>query len=240
MVEEIFQRHKEVVLFYSRSKDSLALLLLLKPYWERVTVVWVDTGNQFPEVLEHMAKVAALVPHFIKLKGDTPGFLAKNGFPVDVVPTRATTFGQFAFGPTQTTVCNRFECCNANLWGPMQAFLFATKPTCVLRADRQTERVKGPSQENGIEFCFPIWRWTDEQVWEFLRLEAGDLLQDRHFMKHGTSLDCQTCMAYNEEIPERLEYLAAHHPKLHEQTVTFFKSYKSLVASELEKLGVLK
>lgn len=238
MIDEIFQRHREVILFYSGGKDSLALLLLLKPFWDRVEVVWVDTGNQFPEVLEHMEKVKKKVPHFTTIKGHTPEYFLENGFPVDVVPTRHTNLGHFVFGQTPLTVCSRFDCCEANIWGPMRTYMALKKPTCVLRADRSIEREKGPESAAGIEFCFPIWRWTDNQVWEFLRLEAGELLQDRHFMKYGTSLDCQTCMAYGEEIPERLEYLKKRHPELYERVVHFYRVYKDAVTRELDKIKV--
>ncbi|WP_277030249.1 phosphoadenosine phosphosulfate reductase family protein [Turicimonas muris] len=237
-MEEIFQRHKEVVLFYSGGKDSLALLLLLRPYWDRVNVVWVDTGNQFPEVIEHMEKVKALVPHFTVLKGNTPKYLLENGFPVDVVPTRFTSLGSYVFGPAPLRVCSRFDCCEANIWTPMRMYVESTKPTCILRGDRRSERAKGLSREAGIEFEFPIWDWTDEQIWGFLRREGRELLQDRHFMRHGTSLDCQTCMAYSEEIPERQEYLKNHHPELYELNKRFFKDYREAVYSELKKIKV--
>ena len=115
MFEEIFQRHEEVILFYSGGKDSLALLLLLKPYWNRVNVVWVDTGNQFPEVIEHMGKVMSMVPHFTTLKGNQPEYFQQNGFPVDVVPTRFTPMGKFIYGETPITVCSRFDCCTTNI-----------------------------------------------------------------------------------------------------------------------------
>lgn len=238
MLDRIFNQHKEVVLFYSGGKDSLALLLLLRPYWDRVNVVWVDTGNQFPEVIEHMEKVKALVPRFTTLKGDTPGFLKENGFPVDVVPTRYTACGSFIFGPAKIRLCGRFECCNANIWTPMMSYMQAVKPTCVLRGDRSSERAKGPGEGMGIEFEFPLWDWTDEQVWKFIKEEGGDLLQARHLMRHGTSLDCMTCMAYSEEIPERQEYLKNHHPELYELNKRFFKDYQEAVYSELKKIKV--
>ena len=236
MIDEIFQRHEEVILFYSGGKDSLALLLLLKPYWNRVNVVWVDTGNQFPEVIEHMGKVMSMVPHFTTLKGNQPEYFQQNGFPVDVVPTRFTPMGKFIYGETPITVCSRFDCCAANIWGPMRAFFAAYKPTCVLRADRGQERVKGPDKEVGIEFVYPIFDWTTEQVWKYLQKNAGGLLQSRPMLEQGSSLDCMTCMAYSEEIPGRLGYLKKEHPKLYEKNIRFYEAYKRVVRDELEKI----
>lgn len=236
MLKEIFKKHNRVVLFYSGGKDSLALLLLLRPFWDKVDVVWVDTGNQFPEVLEHMEKVKGLVPRFTTLRGHLPGYFIQNGFPVDVVPENCTSFGQACFGEQPIKCVSRFQCCSVNMWEPMIEYVRATKPTCALRADRKTERLKGPSSLEGAEMVFPLWDWTDEQVWKYLQKNAGDLLEERHCMAYRTSLDCQICMGYFRGTSERLDYLKKHHPELHKKTVRFFKAYKAVVADEMKKI----
>jgi len=236
MIEKIFEKHKEVVLLYSGGKDSLAVLLLLRPYWDRVNVVWVDTGNQFPEVYMHMEKVKALVPHFMTLRSNVNASIQAYGLPVDVVPMACTNFGISCFGKTPIRVRPMFECCNENIWMPMDQFFRCTRPTCVIRGDRASERVKGPSHWEGIDFEFPIWDWTDEQVWEYLKENGTGLVEERHCMKHGTSLDCMSCTAYNKEVPERLEYLKKHHPDLHQSVVKFYEKYRLVVMDELNLL----
>lgn len=236
MIEEIFEGHKEVLLFYSGGKDSLALLLLLRPYWDRVNVVWVDTGNQFPEVYRHMDKVKAMVPHFTTLRSNVNADIQANGMPVDVVPMSCTNFGINVFGKAPIRVRSMFECCNNNLWMPMQMYISSTRPTCVLRGDRSSERVKGPNNWEGIEFAFPIWDWTDEQVWNFLKENGNGLVEERHCMRHGTSLDCMACSAYNKEIPERLLYLKKHYPDLYESVLNFYEKYKQVVMNEMNLL----
>lgn len=238
MLKEIFQRHKEVILFYSGGKDSLALLLLLRPYWDRVNVVWVDTGNQFPEVIEHMEKVKALVPRFTTLHGDQPKYFLEHGFAVDVVPEKNTLFGQLSFGAQPVTCVARFQCCGQNLWKPMEDFVLATRPTCVLRADRSSEREKGPAHFGETEILHPLWDWTNEQIWEFIEKNGKELLQDRHKMAYRTSLDCMVCMGYFNGVKERLGYLKTYHPELHEKAVRFFKAYKQTVEQDLEKVKV--
>ena len=237
MIEEIFSRHSRVSLMYSGGKDSLACLLLLQPYWDRTDVVWVNTGNQFPEVIAHMERVKALVPHFTELKSDTSSYWKVHGFPVDVVPTRHTNMGQFIYGQTPLRVCSRFDCCSCNLWKPMEDYFRLVQPSCVIRGDRGSERVEGPKRFGSMEFEFPIFDWTTEQVMNFIRNEPFGLYQDRHELPEGSSLDCMTCMAYNVEHKARMEYLKTHHPGLYSQAKGFFKIYKAAVAEEMKELG---
>ena len=229
---------RKPVLFYSGGKDSLATLLLLRPWWSKLDVVWVDTGNQFPEVVQHMRRVASIVPKFTVLHGDTPGFFRENGFPVDVVPTSFTKQGQFIYGQKPVTVCSRFDCCKANIWEPIAAYMVLTKPDLVLRGDRSSERVDPPSECNGTQLRFPIWDWSVEMVREFLEKEAkpAGLLDERHAMSEGSSLDCMTCMAYGCEHAERMKYLKKHHPQMHEVAVQFFDAYKKAVYDDLKEV----
>ena len=235
-LDEIFKRHKTAVLCYSGGKDSLALLLLCKPYWDRITVVWVNTGCQFPEVIEHMDKVRKLVPHYIELKGNQPEFFNENGFPVDMVPEANTKLGQFLLGEQPVKMCARFDCCGVNKWRPIEQFLLSVKPECVLRADRDDERAQGPNKYEGTEFCFPIFDWTVEDVWKFLQENAGDLLQERHMMGFQTSLDCMCCTAYFRGYHERQEYLMKHHPQLYQKIASFYKVYREIALAELNKI----
>ena len=221
---------------YSGGKDSLACLLLLKPYWDRIDVVWVNTGNQFPEVLDHMERVRRLVPHFVELKSDTPNFQRVNGFPVDVVATRHTATGHYIYGATPIRVCSRFDCCGANIWKPMADYFRLVRPTCVIRGDRGQERAEGLRSADGIAFEFPIFDWTTEQVLNFVRSAPDGLYQERHELPEGSSLDCMTCMAYNDEHASRMAYLKKHHPKLHDFAKKFFLDYSRSVAEEMMKL----
>lgn len=236
-IEELFFRYKRVVLMYSGGKDSLACLLLTRPFWDRLNVVWVDTGNQFPEVREHMEIVRRLVPHLTVIKSDTPAFWRENGFPVDVVPTRHTAVGHYIYGETPIRVCSRFDCCMANIWKPMADYFRLTKPDCVIRGDRGQERAKGLQGADGIAFEFPIFDWTTEKVMRFIRDAPDGLYQPRHELPEGSSLDCMTCMAYNSEHASRMAYLKKHHPDLYGQTRKFFRDYSKAVVEELMELS---
>ena len=236
-LSEVFQRHKRATFFYSGGKDSLACLLLLRPWWPQLDVVWVDTGNQFPEVYEHMEKVQKLVPCFTVLHSDTLSYAKEHGFPVDVVPTRYTAMGQFIYGLKKLRVCSRFDCCRNNIWKPMEDYLRLTRPTCVIRGDRSSERMKAPEHDEGMEFVFPLWDWTTEQVMAVVHADTNGFCQTRHSLPEGSSLDCMTCMAYNVEHACRMEYLKQQHPELYKGAVEFFKDYKNAVREEMAELG---
>jgi len=236
MMEEIFKKHKDAVLFFSGGKDSLSVLLLARPYWDRISVVWVDTGIEYPETYALMEKVKAMVPHFVTLYSDAGRYIQAFGYPVDVVPLLCTNYGQSVWGPKPIRVCSRFDCCNENIWKPMQMYFAITRPSCVIRGDRATERPKGSTQWEGIAFEFPIWDWTDEQVWKYLQENGKGLVEERHCMKHGTSLNCMYCMAQNYEVPHRLGYLKTHHPEVYEASVKFYEKYRQVVMDELNLL----
>ena len=62
-MKSLFAKHRTAALLFSAGKDSLATLLLLKPYWEQLEVIWVNPGAPYDEVVEYTAKIRALVPY---------------------------------------------------------------------------------------------------------------------------------------------------------------------------------
>lgn len=234
-ISEIFKKHERAVLMYSGGKDSLALLMLLRPYWDRISVVWVDTGDQFPEVREHMQIVSQIVPHFEVLLSNVTAFHAHEGYPVNVVPTRYTAFGQMCFGKKPICLCSRFQCCATNIWEPMARYIAWSKTTCVIRGDRNSERLEGPREFNGVEYVFPIFDWTAEQVMELVRQAPAGLYQERHELPEGSSLDCRMCTAYEAASSSRMTYMRKHHPEVARHIEWFMPLYRSAVAEEMEE-----
>ncbi len=52
-----FARHKRIAFQFSGGRDSTAALYLLRAYWSRMTVIHLDTGDQFPETREVVVAV---------------------------------------------------------------------------------------------------------------------------------------------------------------------------------------
>ncbi len=232
----------KTLLWYSGGKDSLAVLLLNKDKWADPDfhVAWVDTGNQFPEVYAHMEKVKGLVRNFHTVRSDTVTWQFANGRPVDLVPTSFDKTGQYIYStrPHYSPYVSRWECCKANMWTPMEHFMTLMRPKTVLRGDRGEERAEGAKEAEGIKVEFPIFDWTAEQVLAYIQKEGSELglVQPRHFLHEGSSLDCMTCTAYHCEHKGRMEYLKQYHPGLYEANRVFFERYKEDIFHDLKEI----
>ena len=230
-VAELSQKGGTILLFYSGGKDSYACLELFRPHKSAVKVVFVDTGCHFPEVYEHIEAVKKDFDVLV-LHSNAREFVKNNGWPVDIVPTRMTRMGYFIYGEDGRGYSNRFDCCKENLWGPMTACVYAIKPQFVVRGDRGAERRRGPSEENGIRYEFPIFDWTDEQVVDFVKDKP--LFHERMLLKGGSSLDCMVCRAYMDERGKGFEdYLERHYPDMAKAQREFFTKYRADILREL-------
>ena len=229
------------LLWYSGGKDSLAVLLLLKSLWESddFHVAWVDTGCQFPEVVEHMERVKLYVKNFHTLKSNALTWQLEHGHPVDLVPTSKDATGRYIYGgDRRRPYVSRWECCKANVWTPMEMFMREHHPELVFRGDRSSERDAGLREAEGITIVTPIFGWTQEQVLNYI-IEQGTkygFVQARHGLTEGSSLDCKVCTAYHCEHKERMKYLKEHHPELYEADRVFFERYKEDIFQEMKEI----
>ena len=86
--------HKNIVLWFSGGKDSMACLYLLKDYLSDITVLWSNTGKNHPELLDTVSRAKKLCPNFIEIKTNRDAQWKENGLPSDIVPIDYTKIGQ--------------------------------------------------------------------------------------------------------------------------------------------------
>jgi len=190
----LFSQHQTVALHFSGGKDSLACPHLLRPYWDKITVTWGNSGAAFPETIAQMAAVRALVPHLLEVSANV---LAQNtlmGLSADVVPIRQTALGRSVQpeGSTGQLVQSHLDCCIANIVLPIHQAMANLEATLVIRGQRRSESRRAPirsgHQENGVTYWFPIETWTDDQVFDYLRKQAVEI--PKHYQYTKVSLDC--------------------------------------------------
>ncbi|AOJ09665.1 phosphoadenosine phosphosulfate reductase family protein [Burkholderia mayonis] len=215
-MKEIIERHKRIALQFSGGKDSIALLHLMRPYWDRLTVYWLDTGDSFPEAREIVEQVDRMVPRFERIEGRQPSVIAQFGIPSDIVPANATPIGIAAKGGG-VLIQDRYSCCMRSLMMPMHEQMKADGITLVIRGQKASDRMRSPIKsghvEDGIEYLFPLEAWDDSRVFAFLR-EQGVALP-RYYEVMRASPDCMSCSAYWED--GRAAYLKRHHPEAYEE-----------------------
>lgn len=208
-------RHDKIALQVSGGKDSLALLYLMMPWWPRLCVYWLNTGDAYPEMVERMAQVRAEVPYFHEIKGRQPETVAADGWPSDVIPHLHTSLGNMVFGATDFKVQSRLDCCWRSLMLPMHQAMQDAGVTLIVRGKREEEAdktgLKSGYIDNGIELLFPILDWTADEVFGFLA--ANNIELPPFYELAASSLDCMSCTAWLEH--KNGDYLRAHYPERH-------------------------
>lgn len=244
-LHERFTRHERAVLHFSGGKDSLACLLLLRPWWDRLIVMWCNTGDAFPETVAFVRQVQAAVPHFREVRSYVRPFIELRGWPVDALSYKHTE--PMDAGPrlnrTDRPLMQFYEaCCLQNIWVPMYAAALEDKLGLVFRGTRRADATGKPrstpgSVLGGIEYQFPIWEWSDAEVWAFLEAEGVDLPPHFRAAPETTSLDCMHCTAWwKDGAPGQLRVLDERHPETHREVVRRLKVIRESLAMDLADL----
>lgn len=198
------------VLQFSGGKDSLACLYLLRGEWSTLRVVWLNTGAAYPQTAAYMEKWRSILPHFVQVKTNQPEQVALNGYPSDVVVVNDTAFGRQFIARDAPVVQPYLNCCAENIWFPLLRALDDLGATEVVRGQRRGDVrqsfIRDGDVIQGKRYTFPIYEWTNEQVFEYLR-EVGADLPEGYRMGEKTGRDCWDCTAYLDENAERIRNL---------------------------------
>ncbi len=234
-IEETFSRHKKAALMFSGGKDSLMTLILLKDFWDQMTVIWVNTGNVFPENEKIVRRWAAKVPHFLEVKTDVNKYKQEFGLPTDLLVTKNTHLAEAVLEKTEQTLISGFDCCANNLWFPAMQAIKDIGATLVIRGQRNDEAAKSQIRsghiQDGIEYFFPIEEWTQERVLNELRRYGVRIPKFFHFAE--SSLDCMNCTAFLSGIADRRKWMEKYHPKEHQENQRNLETIYRIADAEL-------
>jgi 3'-phosphoadenosine 5'-phosphosulfate sulfotransferase (PAPS reductase)/FAD synthetase len=214
--------HGQGALHFSGGKDSLALVYLLRPEWNRLTLYHVDTGDLLPEVREIVNMVEEMVPSFVRIETDAKGWGDAHGLPSDLVPTTSTPIG-LAIGASNRRIVDRFECCGTNLMGAMHYRMKEDRVPLVIRGTKRVDLKRLPAEggdtDAGYELWLPLLDWSHEKVFDYLRSVNAPIC--RIYEHKVNAPECATCPAWWSE--GRAEYLKKYHPDL-------FAAYRAKLA----------
>lgn len=224
-----FARHERIAFQFSGGRDSLCALFMLRPYWARMTVYHLATGDDFPETQAIVANVAAAVPRFVQVDGYSRQTREAFGLSTDLMPANATRMG-FVQSGTPVPMIHRYDCCARSIMLPMWQRMQADGITLIVRGQRAEDLANPPARsgavDGGIELLFPIEGWTTEQV--MLALDAMDVPVPRFYAEGmDKAPECMTCTAWWNE--RRGAYLAKYHREQHR----LYQQHMGVIAAAL-------
>jgi phosphoadenosine phosphosulfate reductase len=209
-MQDIIDRHDRIALQFSGGRDSIACLYLMRPWWDRLTVYWCDTGAAYPETVSLVAKVREMVPNFAVIQGQQPAVIAGHGMPTDILPVSSTPMGIAGSGKGEP-MQDRYSCCLRSIMLPLHQRMLDDGITLIIRGQKTADRLKGLLRSGdvdvGIEYLFPIEDWDSRKVMAYLRDQDAPI--PRFYEVLNSAPDCMTCSAYWEE--GAMSYLKRYH-----------------------------
>lgn len=225
----------QIALAFSGGKDSWACLWLNKHRWSDIVVLWVNTGKNYPELLETINQARAMCPNFIELVVDRDGQNAFNGLPSDVVPVNWTRLGQSVTGEKPVMVQSYIQCCLENIGENLQKYCKDHGITRLIRGQRNDEGHKSSARDGsvieGITYEQPIEDWTAQQVLNYVE---AHMPLPAHFKFKHSSMDCYDCTAFTADSVDRISYTKANHPMLYAEYETRNQALKSALIESMK------
>lgn len=195
----------------------MACLLFLRDRLAEITVLFANTGKNYPEALALVEKAKGICPNWIEVNADRDAQWSAHGLPSDLVPIDWTTLGQALSEEKPLKVQSYLGCCYENITGPLWAKTRELGAVCVIKGQRLDEAHKSTAKNgdvlDGVTFWHPIEHWTREQVLAYVRAEMGWLPE--HYALDHSSMDCYDCTAFAAHSHDRAEYMRERHPALY-------------------------
>lgn len=233
-----FGAHKKIVLSFSGGKDSLACLFLMREHWHDLSVVWVNTGDEFPETKIEAIRVAKMVPHFVEIKANQPEQIKRMGWPTEIVPITRTPAGRCLEGHSKQLLQSYLSCCYENRWLPMQQYIKSNGVTLVIRGTRLDDKRKSSVRHgdvvDGVEYWHPVESWSTDDVMKYLSEVDGGA--PSHYRYTEASLDCVMCTACMHENTGKLRFMENFYPEEYAEVQSRIRHIRGAVSTELRHI----
>jgi len=210
---------KEAIQF-SGGKDSLALLYLMRPRLKDVPVYFADSGMVYPHVatfIERTCDKLGATLRIVKPPEPIEEFQKREGLPADIVPVEASIMMRpYVKAKPGPLIQASISCCARMVWEPMQQAMAADGIKIIYRGSKARDRHVGVADgfvADGVTYRSPLWDWTDDMVFAYLRSVSAEL--PAHYTEVNNSFDCLYCTAFlnHQNAESRLAWTRAHYPE---------------------------
>ncbi len=225
-----------IALHFSGGKDSLACLYLNRNRLGDILVMWLDTGKNFPCVLETIKRARAMCPNWETVHSDQDAVLREFGMPSDVVPVDSTAGAQQFVQRRGLKVQNYLDCCSRSQWMPLWRASMARGVTEIIRGQRADELHKAPVTDgqivDGVKISLPVEKWSGAEVLRYLKQQMGELPE--HLLLDHSSMDCSDCTAYWPALRNRREFVRLNYPEMHAQQEARMQTLRAEIGHYME------
>lgn len=195
-------------LLYSGGRDSHVLLHICRDFLDDMVVLWVDTQAHYESTYTHMHQVQERIPHFYIVGSNQPQDIKNNGYPTDILPIKYDSFGQRLAVNNPIKLQSTFACCAKNMWIPLDLAMKDLGVTRCLMGNREDESLtdkRWDREENGIDFWYPLRKWTLAMVQDYVKKHSIAL--PGYYASEEKSRDCWNCTGYLWERRQAIKNL---------------------------------
>jgi 3'-phosphoadenosine 5'-phosphosulfate sulfotransferase (PAPS reductase)/FAD synthetase len=257
--------HNKAVLQFSGGKDSTALMYLARPWLDRITVIFAETGATFPHLVKHIEDTCErLDANLVVIRPpiDVHQYTRDNGLPADVVPVEASAAMLPFLKPPPAQLLQPYtQCCGAMLWAPMLRYTRENGVDLVLRGSKASDRRVGvgPSVEvEGTRYTSPLWDCSDDDVYAYLAQQGATLPEHYGFAREeiaredgrkrpdagerpvgiNDSLDCWLCTAHlAHHGDEKMRFIRENYPDLWPIVAERVTRVQAVLAGEIARIS---
>ncbi len=231
-------RHGSAMLMFSGGKESVVLADLAESVKSRITLVWVNTGNAFPHMVDFVRGYGARFK-LEELKSNAPEYFLSHGLPSMIVPMqfhKASVRGELD-NSDRVLINDWVSCCHEIRGKPAFDYIERSAATLVIHGQRRQDNAF--PRLGSTETVAPLWDWSTEDVMNYVSERAlelpkqyPDVLADAS--PSGGSMDCSLCTASLSAV--RLRWVRKHAPIVFQQLRPMIRSVYSAVADEWQKV----
>ena len=240
-IDEVFAKHERIAFHFSGGRDSTAALYAMRPYWGRMRIYHLDTGDQFPETAQVVAAVERDVGRLARVLSDVHQVRQAFGFASDLVPVDNQDGLGNAVSGRDIKIISRYECCARTLMLPMHQQMLNDGVTLVVRGQRDAEfstpLARSGYRDANYELLFPIQDWSDAEVMAYLKQHQLPLAPYYDAgMKQAP--ECMGCTAWWGE--GRMSYLKHNHPSQYVRSVHRMSQVKAEIDRQYKTMEIIE